>query len=86
MSALHHQYPAWGKLDRSASELRCHPLIDHMLDVASCFEALSKCTGIRRALNLAAERDLDKVDIARLCAIAFLHDIGKANAGFQSRR
>lgn len=77
---------AWGKLDRDNPELRTHPLIDHMFDVAACFAALAKCAAIRRAMESAAQRDLDDADIARLSVLAFLHDIGKANSGFQSRR
>lgn len=79
-------YTAWGKLSRSDSELRFHPLIDHMFDVAACFAALAQCASIQRALQRTAGRELDAVDLARLGALAFLHDIGKANAGFQSRR
>lgn len=63
-----------------------HPLIDHMLDVAACFAELSQCRAIRRAIDSTAGRALDDADLARLAVITFLHDLGKANAGFQSRR
>jgi CRISPR-associated endonuclease/helicase Cas3 len=86
MAASKMNYVAWGKLSRNGPVLREHPLIDHMLDVAACFAELSACTAIRRAMTVAAERDLDHSDIARLAVIVFLHDVGKANAGFQSRR
>lgn len=78
---------AWGKLRRASdgSVAVLHPLVDHMTDVAACFESLCVCSGIRRALQKAAQRDLDDVDLARLAALAFLHDIGKVNAGFQSK-
>lgn len=79
-------YTAWGKLDRNSAALLTHPLIDHMLDVAACFTALTDCAAIRRAMTHAAGRELDESDISRLATITFLHDIGKANAGFQSRR
>lgn len=79
-------YVAWGKLNRDRPVLRTHPLIDHMFDVAACFTALAKCAGIRRAMQSAAQRELDDSDIARLSVLVFLHDIGKANSGFQSRR
>lgn len=76
----------WGKLERADSGVRMHPLTDHMLDVAACFAALATCRSIRRAMERAAERALDETDISRLSVLAFLHDIGKANSGFQSRR
>lgn len=74
---------AWGK---SHPDGKVHPLEAHMLDVAACFLALTKVESIRRALTRTAERDLSEVDIARLSALAFLHDVGKANAGFQAKR
>jgi len=78
---------AWGKLNRtsSGSTTFIHPLLDHMLDVANCFLALADTSGVKRALNLAANRTLSEVDLSRLAVLTFLHDIGKANSGFQSR-
>ena len=40
---------------------------------------------IAERFSRLAGDDLDRVTIARLCALAFLHDTGKANLGFQSR-
>lgn len=79
---------AFGKLERNpAGEmLRIHPLLDHMLDVAECFLALCRCRAIRRALEAAALRTLSEPDLARLAVLVFLHDIGKANSGFQAKR
>lgn len=77
---------AFGKLDKSSVPRRWHPLADHMADVAAVFETLCECAAIRRALERAARRPLDTRDIQRLTAIAFLHDIGKANSGFQAKR
>jgi len=79
---------AWGKLSRGKSGQLTgeHPLLDHMTDVAACFLALVECAGIRRSMELAAGRALDEADLQRLAVLVFLHDIGKANAGFQSRR
>ena len=79
---------AWGKLerDRSMGLTRIHPLLDHMTDVAACFLALAECAAIRRSLKRTASRDLDCADLQRLAVLVFLHDIGKANSGFQSRR
>lgn len=79
---------AWGKLDsRTAGQFTTwHPLIDHMADVAACWLALARCRSTRRALERAAGRALSEVDLARLAVLAFLHDLGKANASFQARR
>lgn len=82
------QFVAWGKLsrDKSGDISGVHPLLDHMIDVAACFLALAKCASVRRSLERTASRDLDSGDLQRLAALVFLHDIGKANSGFQSRR
>lgn len=79
---------AFGKLERDNLDeiVGWHPLVDHMTDVAACFECLCTCHSIRRALENAAGRKLDEHDIARLSVLAFLHDIGKANSGFQAKR
>jgi CRISPR-associated endonuclease/helicase Cas3 len=79
---------AFGKLERGAdgSVLRWHPLIDHMIDVAACFHRLARCRSIRRAMEASAKRPLTEQDIARLTVLAFLHDVGKANSGFQAKR
>lgn len=77
-------YIAWGKISRESGA--AHPLIFHMLDVAACFNAVTEVGSVRRALERLAGRPLLAVDISRLCALAFLHDIGKANAGFQAKR
>jgi CRISPR-associated endonuclease/helicase Cas3 len=79
MNYLH----AWGKLDQSG---RRHPLTAHMLDVAACFATIAGIKSIRRALEKVAERPLTQLTIDRLTALAFLHDIGKANAGFQAKQ
>lgn len=79
---------AFGKLKRDANGdiTGVHPLVDHLIDVAACFESLCQCHAIRRALEQAAGRSLDSCDIARLSVLVFLHDIGKANSGFQAKR
>lgn len=79
--------PAWGKLrqDPSGRQER-HALIDHMLDVAAVFAELAHGPAVRRAMERTAQRLLDDVDLARLATLAFLHDIGKANAGFQAKQ
>jgi len=79
---------AFGKLYRNSLGVISdwHPLVDHMTDVAACFECLCSFISIRRALVKAAGRELDAHDIARLSVLVFLHDIGKANSGFQAKR
>lgn len=81
-------YGAFGKLERDhlGTVIGWHSLLDHMIDVAACFECLSDCHSIRRAMEKAAGRKLDERDIARLSVLVFLHDIGKANSGFQAKR
>ncbi|KFB69419.1 CRISPR-associated helicase Cas3' [Candidatus Accumulibacter vicinus] len=79
---------AFGKLEHGADGkvLRRHLLIDHMIDVAACFHRLAHCRSIRRAMERSAGRQLTEQDIARLAVLAFLHDVGKANSGFQAKR
>jgi CRISPR-associated endonuclease/helicase Cas3 len=81
-------FEPWGKLarDRAGQLMGVHPLLDHMTDVAACFLALAQCAAIRRSLERTAGRPLDVTDLQRLAVLVFLHDIGKANAGFQSQR
>ena len=78
----------WGKLEQDASGVvtAWHPLLAHCADVAACAEALLERTLLRRRLALLAGRDdLDAIDVARLSALAALHDIGKFNLGFQRK-
>jgi len=75
---------AWGKF--SSHTLAEHPLVDHMLDVAAVFLALTNVASLRSVLNRLAGRTLTEGDCARLAALAYLHDVGKANAGFQAKR
>lgn len=88
MPTAHTKQVAWGKLSRDEADrlTGTHSLLDHMTDVAACFLALAECAGIRRSLELAAGRPLDEADLQRLAVLVFLHDVGKANAGFQSRK
>ena len=81
-------FEAWGKLarDKTGQLTGVHPLLDHMTDVAACFLALAECAAVRRSLERTAGRLLDVTDLQRLAVLVFLHDIGKANAGFQSQR
>lgn len=80
----------WGKLRRleDGQVAAMHPLLDHLFDVTACFMAVTRCDGVRRSLQIAAgpgHTRLSDVDWSRLAVLTFLHDIGKANAGFQAR-
>ncbi|ROR32698.1 CRISPR-associated helicase Cas3' [Inmirania thermothiophila] len=69
----------WGK----CTEGGLLPLSCHALDVALTFRTLCGLPGIRRALEAAAGRHLHARDLDRLAVLALLHDVGKANLGFQ---
>lgn len=69
--------PPWGKLN--SSDDRRHPLADHCLDVATVFRALLDQP------RLARMPGLDAVQRDRLAVLAFLHDFGKCNRGFQAK-
>jgi CRISPR-associated endonuclease/helicase Cas3 len=78
----------WGKLKQAedGSVTAWHPLADHCADVAACCEALLRETILARRLAALAGRDrLSPVQLARLCVLAALHDIGKFNRGFQNK-
>lgn len=63
-----------------------HPLLDHQHDVAACFLELMKTRGLRRAAERAAGAPLGAMQLQRLAVLVFLHDAGKANAGFQAKQ
>lgn len=75
----------WGKLHHADGATTTHSLIDHMTDVAAVMSHLLHLPAVRRSLQQAAGRNLTDTDRARLAVLTFLHDIGKANAGFQGR-
>ena len=75
--------PAWGKFE---SLTKFHRLEHHCADVAACFEALVADPILAARFARAAGSDaesLDHLTVGRLAVIAFLHDFGKINAGFQ---
>lgn len=74
----------WGKLDRNDTSRR-HHLAHHCADVAACFRALLSSAVVRSRMAVAAGRALSEVEIARLTALVFLHDVGKLHPGFQAR-
>ena len=71
----------WGKL-RDGLQL---PLSQHCLDVAIVFRVLAALPLVRRRLEAAAGDGLEASQLDRFAVIAFLHDIGKANLGFQDK-
>ena len=74
----------WAKFDRESR--RIHLLEHHLADVGACFEALLAQPNIRwRLARSGGLDDLDETACARLSLFAALHDIGKANVGFQTR-
>jgi CRISPR-associated endonuclease/helicase Cas3 len=78
----------WAKLesDPGGHILGWHPLEDHSADVAACTKALLELDVFRRRLaRLGGCDDLSPGQVARLAALAALHDLGKFNIGFQNR-
>ncbi|HIV76970.1 MAG TPA: CRISPR-associated endonuclease Cas3'' [Candidatus Sphingomonas excrementigallinarum] len=75
----------WAKLTRhdDGSLAARLPLLDHCLDVGAALDAILPVW--QPSLEEAAGRPLTSQDIARLIVLAALHDIGKANRGFQAR-
>lgn len=75
----------WAKWDRRQHG-RVHLLEHHLADVGACLEALLRQPLIRRRVASAANLgDIDETTVARLSVFAALHDIGKANVGFQTQ-
>ncbi len=73
---------AWGKYDQETGAF--HRLEHHCADVAACFEVLLREPVLRaRFARAAGATELDSTTAARLTYLAFLHDFGKLNAGFQ---
>lgn len=75
--------PAWGKTDRVTGDV--HLLVHHCADVAAAFEVLLMQPHFKGVAERLAGRPLSCVDIARLTALAFLHDVGKLHPEFQRK-
>ena len=72
---------AWGKFEPPG---QFHRLEHHCADVAACFEALLRDPVLRDRFEQAAgNAGVCPITEARLTVIAFLHDFGKLNTGFQ---
>ena len=77
----------WAKLSPRGGDAKYwHPLADHCIDVAACAERLLALPIMRERLAaLAGGGAFPDIWAARLAALAFLHDFGKANRNFQGR-
>lgn len=75
----------WAKLQRDADRkiIAALSLVDHCLDVGAALAAILPTW--EPYLVAAAGRPLTEQDRARLIVLAVLHDLGKANRGFQAR-
>ena len=73
---------AWAKIDGR----HALPLSDHGADVAATFASVLRQVHWRALLENAAGRPLAPQDVERLCVLAYLHDLGKANRGFWARQ
>jgi len=76
----------WAKSDRDKQAGSWHPLIGHLLDVAACASVILEREP-QKTLELYA-RDLNlepQQAKAWICALAGLHDLGKASPAFQQK-
>jgi CRISPR-associated endonuclease/helicase Cas3 len=73
--------PPWAKI----TEHGRLSVADHGRDVAAVFSALRAAPVFASRLEVAAGRALGETDRARLDVLAYLHDFGKCNGGFQRR-
>lgn len=78
----------WGKLDRNAPDRASAArlsLVGHSIDVAAVTRALLDLPVWRARLQRLQGREFTASDIDRMTVLAFLHDVGKAGAGFYSK-
>ncbi len=79
----------WGKLrvDRSTGRITAWlPLSSHCLDVATVSRRLIEQSVIHQRLRTVLGESLSPIQLDRLAVFAFLHDLGKCNAGFQAKK
>jgi len=76
----------WAKSDRDKDGGEWHPLIAHLLDVAACAEVILEREP-KKTLELYAQDLGLPLEQAKawVCALAGLHDIGKASPAFQQK-
>lgn len=77
-------YVFWGKFNPESTP-SIHPLQAHCTDVACVFEALLAGGRMLAALQSTTSTRLTAKHQSRLAVLAFLHDLGKCNWGFQSK-
>ena len=78
----------WAKLNQGedGNILEWHPLMAHSADVAAVTETLLNKTILnQRVAALIGWEKLSEAQIARLSALAAIHDAGKVNHGFQNK-
>ena len=82
-------YPprTWAKLDRKDGRIvEWCPLDQHCLDVAAVARAILDVATLRKRLaTMIGVPNLDSRQCDRLAVLAGLHDLGKANHGFQAK-
>lgn len=77
---------AWAKRKAVGSRIITHSLIAHSADTGAVMERLLAIGTIAdRVARLAGLATLDPITTARLAALAAIHDLGKANRGFQNK-
>ncbi|GIW33819.1 CRISPR-associated helicase Cas3' [Meiothermus sp.] len=76
----------WAKSDREKNDGSWHPLIAHLLDVAASAEAILEREPPKTLELYARDLNLEPQQAkAWICALAGLHDIGKASPAFQQK-
>jgi|AntAceMinimDraft_8_1070364.scaffolds.fasta_scaffold04166_7 CRISPR-associated endonuclease/helicase Cas3 len=78
----------WTKIrrDKAGAVTSWQPLKAHCVDVAAGTEALFEHSILLSRLgHLLGQEHSSDMQIARLCVLASLHDVGKVNHGFQDR-